>query len=222
MGETANQNKSTGVKNMQAFHNDPAIKEKYLLRVRAHALADEITQGIYYEEKNGKFRVCAVGCTIHGNSHKAYEDELGIPQLLARLEDGIFEGLPLEHAKLWPEQFLAVIKVGADLSGVWPKFATWLLADPIHGIIKFAKTDEQKEIIQKIADAYRDYKNIPLNEWQELRDAAATAHADDAAAYAAAASAVYAYAAYAAARQKARIIQADKLLELLKEIGIEI
>ena len=106
---------------MKAFHNDPAIKEKYLSRVREHALADEIIKGVYWEKGRG----CAVGCTIHSSNHKAYEDELGIPMILARLEDGIFECLPLDRAKLWPEQFLNIIKVGADLSNVWPKFADW-------------------------------------------------------------------------------------------------
>ena len=59
---------------MQAFHNDLKIKEKYLSRVRAHALADEIVKGKYWEGGKG----CAVGCTIHGSQHKNYEKELGI------------------------------------------------------------------------------------------------------------------------------------------------
>jgi len=32
---------------MQAFHNDPVIKGKYLKRIRQHRLADEIVQGTY-------------------------------------------------------------------------------------------------------------------------------------------------------------------------------
>src|SRR6202008_414365 len=110
---------------MLAFHNDQKIKDKYLSRVIAHQKADEIVKGIYW--KNGKG--CAVGCTIHGNDHSKYEKELGIPIILARLEDGIFENLPDDLAKLWPEQFLNAINVGSDLSSVWPKFANWLLVD---------------------------------------------------------------------------------------------
>ncbi len=41
---------STG---MVAFHGDPAIKEKYLTRVREHAAADQIVQGIYWENGMG-------------------------------------------------------------------------------------------------------------------------------------------------------------------------
>src|SRR5688572_29874601 len=122
---------------MQAFHNDPKIKEKYLKRVKAHQAADEIIHGQYWEEGKG----CAVGCTIHSNKHASYEKELGIPEVLARLEDRIFEGMSNGHSKEWPVKFLSVIRTGADLSLVWPKFAVWLLANKKDGVIKYAKTD---------------------------------------------------------------------------------
>jgi hypothetical protein len=249
---------------MRAYHNDPTIKEEYLARVMAHRLADEIIKGTYWQDGKG----CAVGCTIHSNNHNAYETELGIPTVLARLEDGIFESLPNERAKIWPEEFLRAINVGADLSGVWPKFAIWLLTDEIYGVLQYAKTEAQKKAIQDVAEAYKHPENLAPDDWLQLRnaaDAAAYAHAAYAAAYAAAhaaayaadaaaadAHAAYAYAAAAdaaaaayaadaaaaaaayaadadaaaaaaadaaaaAAKQKARIAQADKLLELLRE-----
>jgi len=147
---------------------------------------------------------------------------LGISRILARIEDGIFEGLPNERAKEFPLQFLNAINVGADLSMVFPKFMHWLLVDSAHGIIKFAKN---KEAIQTVADLYQrkiDGENINLNEWLSVREtsAAYVAYADAADAAAAAyADAAYADATYAA-RQKARIIQADKLLELLSNAEI--
>ena len=95
---------------MLAYHNDPSIKEKYLLRVRSHAAQDEIIKGKYWENGKG----CAVGCTVHSSNHSAYETELGIPAWLARVEDRLFEGMPLARAKLWPEQFLSAIRPGAD------------------------------------------------------------------------------------------------------------
>lgn len=101
-----------------AFHSDSAIKAKYLARVLAHAKADEITHGIYWENGKG----CAVGCTIHGDRHEAYERELGIPQSLAWIEDRIFEGLPNGDAKAFPADFLKAIKPGADLSKVTSLF----------------------------------------------------------------------------------------------------
>ncbi len=229
---------------MKAFHNDPEIKEKYLLRVKAHQLADEIIKGQYWKKnEDGIFRGCAVGCTLHSSNHSAYEDELGIPKILATLEDGIFENLPEARAKLWPYEFLDAIDVGVDLSGIWPKFAVWLLTDETNGVLKYAKTDKSKKAIQQIADYYEKYSEITLEQWRaaaaaayaaaaaaDAAAAAAAAAAADAAAAAAAAAdaaadaaaaayaAADAAAAYAAdARLQHRIAQANKLLELLRE-----
>ena len=70
-----------------AFHGDPAVKEKYLNRVTLHERADEIIHGKYWENGKG----CAVGCTVHSSKHAAFETELGIPLMLAKLEDRLFE-----------------------------------------------------------------------------------------------------------------------------------
>jgi hypothetical protein len=107
---------------MRAFHGNPAIKEKYLARVRAHRAADELIRGTGWDGHRG----CAVGCTLERYDHNAYPDELGIPVELAYLEDKIFENLPENHLA-WPEEFLSAIEPGADLSMVWPQFAVWLL-----------------------------------------------------------------------------------------------
>jgi hypothetical protein len=110
---------------MLSYHSDAAVKARYLSRVVAHAAADEITKGQYWEGGKG----CAVGCTIHGSSHEDYERELGIPQMLAWLEDVIFEGLPNRLAKTWPERFLSSISPGRDLSRVGWQFLHWLLTE---------------------------------------------------------------------------------------------
>lgn len=108
---------------MKAFLNDPAIKGKYLSRVKAHASADELVKGLYWENGKG----CAVGCTVHSSNHGAYETELGIPGWLARLEDVIFEGLPNKSAMKWPEKFLRAIPVGGDLNVVKSPFLIFVL-----------------------------------------------------------------------------------------------
>lgn len=108
---------------MLSFHSDQSIKSNYLARVAAHADADEIIKGKYWEGGKG----CAVGCTIHGETHQSFERELGIPQMLAWLEDVIFEGLPNRLAKTWPERFLRAINPGRDLSPVGWRFLHWLL-----------------------------------------------------------------------------------------------
>jgi hypothetical protein len=119
---------------MVAYHNDRAIKEKYLSRVRAHRAADELVHGEYWKGGKG----CAVGCTIHSGNHAAYETKLGVPEVLARLEDAIFEHLPPPESLSWPDAFLSAIPVGADLSLVWPRFAAWLLVDSEAGVSRFA------------------------------------------------------------------------------------
>lgn len=228
---------------MKAYHNKPEIKAEYIARVRAHREADQLVQGCgYWRDGKG----CAVGCTIHGSSHAAYESELGIPQAIARLQDGIFEGLPKEKAQAWPEQFLEAIAAGADLSQVVDKFLHWLLADSVDGVLRFAKTEKQRQSIEAVGKLYArkiDGEHVTRLEWEAAAAAAfaataaaafaanaaafaataAAAFADaasaDAASAAAAAAAYYAAdaAAYYAARKAARIRQSEKLLELLRE-----
>lgn len=135
---------------MRAFHNDPKVKAFYLIRVRAHRAADEIRQGLgYWDGKMG----CGVGCTIHGDNHGEYEHRLGIPRILGKLEDNIFEGLPFVRAMMWPEEFLEVIPVGADLSCVWPAFAVWVLETLLNEYKFF--NDHDRMVITTLINAFR-------------------------------------------------------------------
>ena len=150
---------------MEAFHNDPSIKEKYLTRLNEHYQADEIIQGQYWENGKG----CAVGCTVHSSDHKNYELELGIPKNIAYLQDGIFESLPNKLAKKFPLQFLSAIKVGADLKNVNNLFTIWMLTDKKYGVLQYAK---DKKVIQDIADAFEQDMVTPVSaeKWAELRE----------------------------------------------------
>jgi hypothetical protein len=174
---------------MRAFHGDPAIRETYLARVHAHAAADEIVHGIYWERGKG----CAVGCTIHSGRHSNYETELGIPQMLARLEDRLFEGMANGKSKEFPARFLEAIPVGADLSRVGWQFLYWLLTEELT-----SRDDPRvaKQIKACAGVLVPLTKGLPAD-----REAALKARADaGAAAYAvAAADAAAAAAAYAAA-----------------------
>ena len=108
-----------------AYRSDPEIKANILAQLAAHRAADQIVKGQYWERGKG----CAVGCTVHSDDHMAYERRFGIPVVLARLEDTIFEGLPNERALDWPMRFMDAIKPGQDLSLVGWKFQHWLLTD---------------------------------------------------------------------------------------------
>jgi hypothetical protein len=180
---------------MQAFHNDPKIKAKYLRRVRAHAKADEIIHGKYWEDGKG----CAIGCTIHGNSHQAYEDGLGIPVALAYLEDTLFEGQRNSDAKQFPVRFLSAIRVGADLSRVQFQFLHWLLTEELAGRDNPAVAAVIKECADAIEPGTRGLP-IDLNRVKKAAEAARAASAAEAvwAAWTAAASARASWAAWTA------------------------
>ena len=201
-------------KKLIAFHGDSKIKEKYIKRVKAHAKADAIVKGIYWEDGKG----CAVGCTIEGSNHSKYEKELGIPEILAHLEDGLFEEMANEDAKKFPLKFLQAIPVGTDLSMVFTKFVIWEWEDKKHGLKNVKEIKEDKELYDCCEAVCKLYKrhlrgeNIKVSEWQTLEDLAEKIGAGS----------------WAGARARARAgaraeyekqikISADKLLKLLKE-----
>lgn len=124
---------------MRAFIDTEVSKDQLIASIEAHHAADRIVQGRYWEDGRG----CAVGCSLvdfkaNPSDHAAYERLFGIPRVLARLEDGIFERLPKEAALEWPLRFTRAVREGSDLSLVWPKFAVWLLVDKDHGVVQFA------------------------------------------------------------------------------------
>lgn len=146
---------------MLSYHSDTAIKSKYLARLEGHAEADEIIKGQYWEAGKG----CAVGCTVHGASHDDYEQALGIPRMLAWLEDVIFEGLPNRRAKTWPLEFLSSIEPGKDLSRVGWQFLHWLLTERNAAGSDCAQT---RSVVRQCAGVL-----VPLANGQEVDKAAA-------------------------------------------------
>jgi hypothetical protein len=124
---------------MLSFHGKQGIKTKYINRVHAHKIADEIVKGQYWEEGKG----CAVGCTIHSSDHSSYEKELGIPEWLARVEDTLFEGMSTNKAKLWPEKFLKAIPIGVDLNQIKVLFLVYIL-ESAHESTHSAKFNRKK------------------------------------------------------------------------------
>jgi len=191
---------------MRAYHSDVKLKAKFIRRVEAHRKADRLVQGIAAEGSGASFRGCAVGCTIGSYSHSAYETELGVPIILARLEDRIFESMSKAKALEWPTRFLRAIPVGADLWLVWPKFAHWMLVDEKDGVIWHARKDSERDAIRGVGALFERQcrgELVSLADWRQARSAAYAAYAVAAAAAAYAAYAVAvaaaAYAAYAVA-----------------------
>jgi hypothetical protein len=139
---------------MQAYLNDPELKIKLIGELEKHKAADAIVKGVYGSRVNNPvgFRGCAVGCTLHSlgytggyDNHSAYEPLLGIPQSLARIQDGIFEGLPNADALEWPMQFAQAIRPGADLLPVVDRFMLALMVDEKFGVCSTPKPRKQRQ-----------------------------------------------------------------------------
>jgi hypothetical protein len=67
------------ITSLRAFHGDPAIKATYLARVHAHAAADEIVQGKYWEGGKG----CAVPSLARRRSLWAIQASDKLVEILA-------------------------------------------------------------------------------------------------------------------------------------------
>jgi len=191
---------------MLTFPHADLTRDAFLASTKAHRTADRIAHSGYWDNKTQSG--CAIGCSIqtinhltgskHAHSdHDAVAAALGLPVQLAQLEDAIFEGLPHAASLDWPVRFAEAIPERADLSGVWPKFAAWMLRDIC--LPALGKDDEVQAIaIRRVA------AGVDTGWTQDDRAAAGDAAraAARAAAWAAARAAARA-AAWAAARDAA-------------------
>ena len=226
---------TTKTQPLLAFHGSDSIKAKYLGRIQCHRKADEIASGFYWEKRNDRMMGCAVGCILHSNKHENAATELGIPPILVRLLDRLFESLwnhDKEFAKALPERFISTPKPGADLSLVWAKWCLWMLFDEKDGVINFTKREKSVAAIKEVGALYRRWSagdEPATSEWESAKNFAyaaaapyAYAAAEAAAAAAYAVTGVYAadaaaYAAEAAAARKRHyLLMADKLIELME------
>lgn len=168
-----------------AYHNNPKLKRFLLSELRKHRKADRIVRGRYWGNGKG----CAVGCTLealsrfNGNAsvvhdfttHLLYEPAAGIPETLGRLEDIIFERLPIAEAVRWPQRFARAIEPGANLSMVWPKFALWLMEDFLPPIV--AGDAAAKAAVARVANLFgrwvRGGNKPSAKQWADAANAAA-------------------------------------------------
>ena len=170
-----------------AFHGDPAIKAKYLARVRAHREADNLVQGTGWENGKG----CAIGCILEDYNHELFPSELGLPVWLAYLTDKIFEGLSSQDSQYFPEQLLAAIPEGADVAPVQHHLG-------IRRMDRLIKPQQENDALSKtlkskiinVLAAAKSCHEAELGgtscDWSAVEDAADTArYAADTARYAA-------------------------------------
>lgn len=188
----------------RAYSHPRLSKAAFIAELRAHAAADRIVQGGYWNGSVSDGRGCAVGCSINSaavvlglpvQSHEdyaAYERLLGIPRLLAALEDTIFESLTPDEATAWLLRFSTAIPEGADLSGVWNRFAPWLLREIALPTVAEKHTRQRAAIIAVAEGFETGWTN------QTQKDANRTAYVAAHDAYKTADDAYAPYAAYAA------------------------
>jgi hypothetical protein len=182
-------------------------------QVAAHVAADSIAQGVYWNE--GNKRGCFIGCLAHSDDLGINEQTYGLPVMVQRIAESIFEALPDDEAKAFfaalPD---AVGCDGKDLSKVgWQFLAAELRALP-----------EQPGEVQVVIDPVIAGMDL-LASGQERAAAAAAARVAWAAARAAADAAwaaadADADAAAWAARAAARRRQRDTLLALISQAPV--
>ena len=160
---------SVAEQTLRAYHGDPAIKLKYVGRMRAHQEADELIRGTYW--KNGKG--CAVGCTVHSPEHKAYETELGMPEWFALLEDQIFEGMSQKASCRFPMRLLSAIPVGfAEWDRLYHEFCAHILSN----VCRFDRTafPDVAAAVDAIVRLHEQMTEIDDQVWSAARSAASS------------------------------------------------
>ena len=198
--------------------------DKLRQEVAAHVAADSIIQGSYWDAEYK--RGCFIGCLAHANVPTINEATYGLPVMVQRIAERIFESLPADDAKAFfaalPD---AVACDGKDLTRVgWQFLAAELRSLP-----------EQPTEIQAVIDPVIAGMDLLASgqEWPAVdaaRAARAAASGASGAAWAAAraatadaaarAAAWAADAASGAARAAVRLRQRDLLLRLIAEAPV--
>src|SRR5690606_25985304 len=125
--------------------------------------------GYYFNFEEGKG--CAVGCSLNSiaqikkigldcSEHNLYEEYLGVPEWLAKVEDTIFEGIPDKRRKTWPVEFGEAINEGADLNKIKVPFIVYILQSNIEVQKRLLKNTQDKEIRGVIKDSIKVNKQM--------------------------------------------------------------
>jgi hypothetical protein len=164
-------------------------KADFVKELEVHQKADRFAKGLY-GNMEGFTKGCAVGCSLESiartkklkfryDDHSLYPVHLGIPEWLARVEDSIFEGLPLERSKKWPVEFAQAINEGADLEKVKGPFLISTLKETLKTFDHSAYPDVKAAVDGSIALWERE--DIGSAEWTKAAARAGAAEAAEAA-----------------------------------------
>lgn len=176
-----------------AFQGLPAKKELLVTKMETYRWRNQLVHWTFGSaDEEGRFYGCALGCSLHilygiagsggvqeYGDHKQYETLAGVPTVLARLHDHIFERLPDGESEEFAVNFWRAIPVGADLSSVYPEIAIWVLRHPKWGMAQYMA--QHTGIINAMTHLLD--RQAGRSEWQKLHalvdQIAAKAEAED-------------------------------------------
>jgi hypothetical protein len=165
---------------MLSYHNDAKLKELMVIEMKKHKEKDQFIKGVYKKNENEKeFKGCAVGCSIdsinkilhknyNNNSHKVFEEAIGVPQWLAILQDIFFENLSSEENSEFAINFLEAIPVGVNLGPVKWKFCAFILKQNLDIVSNLSNISEElkENVIQSIQKVLNIHESsIKSGEW---------------------------------------------------------
>lgn len=203
---------------MLSYHNDENLKNLVVSEMKKHQEQDQLIKGSY-EEINGKFKGCAVGCTIDSinvilgksyktSEHKVFEESIGVPEWLARLQDSLFEALPDNESSQFAVDFLSSIPVGVNLNPIKWKLCSFILKEGIDRMLLQPNLSDKlrERVVQSMRGVLNLHESaINTGEW-DIKSASAARSAAESAAWSATWS----------ARSAAYRRYADELIRLLK------
>jgi hypothetical protein len=194
---------------------------KLRAEVAAHVAADTIIQGDYWDPLTN--RGCFIGCLAHSYDPAINEQNYGLPMMLQRIAENIFEALPENEAKM----FFAALPDAVACDGKDLSLVAWQFLEAELRSLPQQENKIQAAIDPVIAGMARLAQGL---EWSADDAMAASRKASREAAMAMAAAAAAAAARAAAARAAAarasraaaaaRLRQRDLLLRLIKEAPI--
>ena len=139
-------------KSYRAFQGDAGLREKVAERVRAHIEAGRIVLhgGNGPASDAEQQRHSLMGAAAETADARGFEDALGIPAAVGRLQEAVHESLVrmiIEHEEMrfrldpphdvLPVQWWLAIPPGADLQSLPSHFIQWLLRDLVGGANRY-------------------------------------------------------------------------------------
>ena len=143
------------------FNGDAALHSEWVASMEAHAAADRLVQKLTGEDGRGCFIYCAAGAYDTAQ----LQAKTGIAPRMAKLLEGLFEGLEQTAARQFAMDVTHAIPCGVVLDDAIPPFLHWLMSE-------LASKTEEGSDVRKAVEQVRD---LYANGWPESQAAKAAA-----------------------------------------------